>query len=121
MKKVTEQDILRFIVSMAEVRHDEDEVKQIIEDHLGLLHRDLHAVLLKVTLRVVVAQFYAPASARLDDELGYDFTSQAVDFQRCVNDGVDDDGLFVDGPPFDGAAGHRPEMDAALREILDSA
>lgn len=86
-----EKDILRFIVAMAQARDDEDAVKQVIDQYMSRIDPYLHATLLKVTMRVLVAQFYAPIAHRLDNELGYPHTWLAIERQRRLNDGIADD------------------------------
>jgi hypothetical protein len=86
-----EKDILRFIVDMAEVRDDEDAVKKVIDAKLSTLDPYLHAALLKVTLRVMVAQFYAPPVRRLAEELGYPLTDIALARERRSLDGTPED------------------------------
>lgn len=83
-----EREILKFIVAMCDVRDDEDEVKQVIEDRLATMHKDLHAVYLKVALRVVMAQFYGFVARRLDGEVGYDLVDDMLDYQRRANEGL---------------------------------
>ncbi len=91
MNSPSEADIIRFIIDLAEVRDDEDEVKAVIDRKLADTHDYLHAALLRVTLRVLVAQFYAPPIRRLEHELGYPITEIALMAERRALDGPIDD------------------------------
>ncbi|MCC5580609.1 hypothetical protein IMZ11_33825 [Microtetraspora sp. AC03309] len=84
----TETDILRFCVALCEARNDEDKVGQVIKERLAGLPGFLHAAFLTVTVRVVVAQFLAPAARRLDHELGFDFVDAGLRLQSLANDGL---------------------------------
>ncbi|MEU6709979.1 hypothetical protein ABZ897_00755 [Nonomuraea sp. NPDC046802] len=80
-----EWDLLRFAVAVLDVRDDEDAVKNVIEEHLALVHPQLHAVVLKVCMRVIVAQFYAPTARLLDEVLDEDWTEVRLGHQRMLN------------------------------------
>ncbi|WP_214322068.1 hypothetical protein [Nonomuraea sediminis] len=80
--------ILRFCVDMLHARNDEDEVQRIIDKKLATYDAGEHVSLLKVALRVVVAQFFAPPARRLDRELGYDFVDAGLRLQALDNDGL---------------------------------
>lgn len=84
----TETDILKFCVALGFARDDEQQVKQVIEKELATLSPGLHAVYLAVVLRVVVAQFWAPAAHKLDDELGAPFVDRTLRYQQLINDGL---------------------------------
>lgn len=80
-----ETDVLRFIVAALEVRDDEDAVKRVIEEHLALIDPYHHATLLKVVMRVMVAQFYAPTTRLLDEVLAEDWADARLGHQRMLN------------------------------------
>lgn len=84
-----ETDILRFAISLLTARDDEPLVKQVIDDKVAETPGYLHAALLKVTLRVVVAQFYGPLAARLDRETYPGFTDTGLHAQAAANEGID--------------------------------
>lgn len=76
-----ERDVLRFIVAVLEVRDDEDAVKNVIDEHLALINPHHHAILLKVVMRVMVAQFYAPTANMVDEG----WTEVRLGRQRALN------------------------------------
>lgn len=84
----TETDILRFCIALGRARNDEDQVKQVIDEELAKYSPGLHATYLKVTLRVVTAQFLAPAARKLDRELGFPFVDAGLDLQEATNEGL---------------------------------
>ncbi|GAA4221497.1 hypothetical protein FHR32_005113 [Streptosporangium album] len=118
MTTPTETDILRFCVALCAARDDEDEVRQVIEQHLANIDPYLHTTYLKVSLRVVVAQFFAPPARRLDHELGVDFVDAGLRLQAMANEGLDDQAADDPdrGPHLKLVADD--EFDVGLRKLL---
>jgi hypothetical protein len=89
IKTPTETDILRFAVIVCAARTDEDLCKQTINEELAAIPEFLHGTFLKVALRVIVAQFYAPIVQRLEDEMGQPgFVDAGLYLQGLDNEGL---------------------------------
>ncbi|MFF0860917.1 hypothetical protein ACFYUV_04090 [Nonomuraea sp. NPDC003560] len=83
----TEDDIIRSCIELLRARHNEEQVRQLIDSELAPYSTGLHASILKVVLRVIVAQFYAPAARRLDHEIGWEFCDAGLDLQAAATNG----------------------------------
>ncbi|MGW4641822.1 hypothetical protein ACWEN6_25110 [Sphaerisporangium sp. NPDC004334] len=88
---ITENDILRFCVELCRARDNEDQVKAVIDRHLASLSTGLHSAYLKVTLRVIVAQFFGLTARKLDHELGWESVDAGLALQAAANGGLLDE------------------------------
>jgi hypothetical protein len=83
------ENILRFCNALLTARDDFDLVNQVIAQELADQAEFLHSTYLMVVLRTVVTEFYAPAAARLDHEIGDGFVDTGLAVQGAANEGVD--------------------------------
>lgn len=83
----TETDVLRFVVAMCSARDDEGLVKEVIDRELEEWPSHLHASLLRVALRVSVAQMYGVLARRIDREMP-GFIDHALQGQAAQNEGM---------------------------------
>ncbi|MFI6299563.1 hypothetical protein ACIBEJ_48770 [Nonomuraea sp. NPDC050790] len=88
MNTPLEADIVRMCIDLLRARNNEDEVGQRINGMLATFHPTMHAALLKVVLRVVIAQFHAPTARRLDHEIGWEFCQAGLDLQEASTNGT---------------------------------
>ena len=82
------EDFLRFGVALLAARDNADLVDRVIDEELAELPEFLHATYLKVALRMVVTEFFAPV-ARVLDRVAPGFTDQGLALQAAANEGVD--------------------------------
>lgn len=83
------EEILRFCNALLMAREDYDLITQLVDQELAEHPEFLHSTYLMVVLRTVINQFYAPAAARLDHELGDGFIDAGLALQGAANEGVD--------------------------------
>lgn len=84
----TEDDVIRTCVALLRARNDEEQVRRVIGEQLAPYNPGIHAAILKVVLRVVVAQFFATTSRRVDHEIGWEFTDAGLDLQEAATNGT---------------------------------
>lgn len=84
----SEEDFLRFGVALLTARDDTDLVDQLIDQELAEIPKFLHDTFLKIALRMVVTEFFAPV-ARLVDRAAPGFTETGLNLQAAANEGVD--------------------------------
>lgn len=82
-----ETTILRFTVALCAARDDEDLVKRVIDAECEEWPVGLQAAMLKVTLRVIVAQYLASLARRSERLTGLDVDA-ALRAQAADNEGV---------------------------------
>lgn len=87
IREPTETDILRLVVTLCAARDDEQLVREVLDAELAEWPTFLHAALLKVTLRVVVAQFFGTLARRIERE-SPDFVDLALQGQAAENEGA---------------------------------
>jgi hypothetical protein len=81
------EDILKFCVSLLTARDDHDLITEVIDGELAGLHEYLHSTYLMVTLRTVINQFFAPAANMLNDTYGPGYVDTILGAQGAANEG----------------------------------
>ncbi|MFI6477379.1 hypothetical protein ACIBH1_05565 [Nonomuraea sp. NPDC050663] len=88
LRAPSDEDIIRVCITLLRARKDENEVKKLIERELAYYHPGLHPAILKVVLRVVVAQFFKTTANRVDHEIGWEFVDAGLDLQEAATNGA---------------------------------